>query len=220
MDDYRRLIQASIERPTDAQIARYALTIANDHSWYKHLSLLPPGEPFFIYLSPHMHQIYVADGRLGGWRDLIEAPSASPRAWIREFEIGYADGDEPLPADQTVFLHRWAKNMTTAERRERFGGWTYRNPGKSQGSPDADIEAVRVDVPDAANVRRPVPDQILRAGLVYLTGTVSPTMSRRAHAEYEAYQAAFGLADAGAETRRQRQELITAMERVRALLWP
>ena len=43
---------AGLVRPTADQIDNFVQHVCEAHSWYKHLPFLPPGKPFFFYLSP------------------------------------------------------------------------------------------------------------------------------------------------------------------------
>lgn len=52
LEEYRSLV-AHLPRPTSEQMECFAQHVADDHSWYKHLPLLPPGRPFVFYLDPY-----------------------------------------------------------------------------------------------------------------------------------------------------------------------
>ena len=92
LEDYRRWIE-DITPPTDSQIEDFADYVASSRSWYKHLSLKPPGGSFHFYIDPH-----------AGVDRLIN----------RSGEVHFRTRTQ----NTASFHYSW---MTTAEYRERFG---------------------------------------------------------------------------------------------------
>lgn len=62
---YRETL-SRVERPTNEQMLAFAEYVASAHSWYKHLPLIPPGDPFVFYLDPQagMDLVVLEDGRI------------------------------------------------------------------------------------------------------------------------------------------------------------
>jgi len=53
LSEYRALIaKIGIPAPTDEQIFNFSAFVSEAKSWYKHLPLLPPGEPFHFFFDP------------------------------------------------------------------------------------------------------------------------------------------------------------------------
>jgi len=92
LDDYRRWI-ADIQLPTNSQIEAFADYVASARSWYKHLSLKPPGENFHFYIDRH---------------------AGVDRLVNRSSEVHFRTRTQ----NTASFHYSW---MTTAEYRERFG---------------------------------------------------------------------------------------------------
>lgn len=93
-------LAASLPRPSAEQTERFVEYVAGAHSWYKHLPLLPPGNPFFVYLDPNAG----ADVSFSAGRAVVSERVDRSRA----------------------FHYTW---MTTGEYRERFGHWQYAASG-------------------------------------------------------------------------------------------
>jgi hypothetical protein len=51
LEAYRRYV-GQLPRPSDEQIEDWVQFVSDAHSWYKHLPLLPPGQPFHFFLDP------------------------------------------------------------------------------------------------------------------------------------------------------------------------
>jgi hypothetical protein len=51
LSDYRGYVRR-LPRPSEEQIEDYVQFVSGAHSWYKHLPLLPPGEPFRFFVDP------------------------------------------------------------------------------------------------------------------------------------------------------------------------
>lgn len=92
---YRALI-APLPVPTPEQTGAFAIHVAENHSWYKHLPFFPPAARFTFFLNPH------------AGREVREA-GAGFRA------IDLDEGD--------YFRHH--SRYSTARYRERFGHWDY-----------------------------------------------------------------------------------------------
>jgi hypothetical protein len=96
--EYRALLK-SLPVPTPDQMRNFAEYVANAHSWYKHLRLLPVETPIQIYLDPAAG-MQLAQGRDG-----------RVTAQIRE---------------EQGFHYSW---LRTAEHRERFGYLAFSKSG-------------------------------------------------------------------------------------------
>jgi len=48
---YREIVR-ELPRPSNAQIKNFVLAVSEDHSWYKHLPLVPPGVPWWFFVDP------------------------------------------------------------------------------------------------------------------------------------------------------------------------
>ena len=92
-NDLRAYIEliAGLPRPTDEQRDNFVNFVAGAHSWYKHLSILPPGTDFCFFLNPN------------SGRTRIHTPSG---------ETGFVDRTED---DEIKFHYTW---MTTANYRQ------------------------------------------------------------------------------------------------------
>ena len=232
MPDYYDLIRATVPQPTDEQISRFIGYIVNSHSWYKKLPLLPPGEPFYLYLSPHVHQVSIAndDATISYWRDIIEEAPVDEDRMFPKYAVDYREGDEPL-SDGEVFLGTWAKNMTSQQRRERYGHWLYWNPGTGRGERLDDVDfgvqelyvvgdTVALDADGEPVDRVHVPTELVEKGLVYLTATVSGTLLQAREDEYSAYRAAFDVPSIEDAQCQQVKAIKEALMGFRSLVWP
>jgi hypothetical protein len=173
--DYRTWASRSVPRPTKSQMQAFALFLSDDHSWYKKLPLHGPGEPFFCYIHPHMHQIHVdsTTGR-GGWRDFVDNETAT---WTGDrLRVQLQPGDVEPELWQPVT--QIAGGRTTAEvwtARSRFSYWNFGSPGQPPAEALSQAEAgLKILDDDGSPVG--VPGAGLAAGLVYLRGTVSPRL--------------------------------------------
>jgi hypothetical protein len=65
LGEYRAAVQR-FRRPSRQQILDFASYVSEAKSWYKHLPLLPPGEPFHFFISPWagLDRILLQDGRV------------------------------------------------------------------------------------------------------------------------------------------------------------
>jgi hypothetical protein len=93
--NYAELV-AALPLPTVEETAAFAEHVADNHSWYKHLPVFPPGATFVFFLNPHAGEEIdqVGDGFV-----------ASP----------IEEGD--------YFRHH--SRLSTAEYRTHFGHWDY-----------------------------------------------------------------------------------------------
>lgn len=66
IQDYRKLL-TGVAKPTQRQTEEFIQFVANDHSWYKHLSN-ERKEPFVFYLDTNIENV-----RLGNWRYFTSA---------------------------------------------------------------------------------------------------------------------------------------------------
>lgn len=214
-DRYVALMRAR-PRPRGEQIRAFAHFVAHDHSWYKKLPMSGAGEPFFLYLDPHAHGALLdRDDGSQAWREIIRVPGEP--AWFPRWGIGLQAGDvEP----KIVGLSCYSRGMSTAEYRDRLGTWSYWNWGRpDQPRHEAIAQAAaQLTVRDDDGVAVPVPAEILEPGLVYLRATVYGDMGPMS-GEYEALRERDDLPDVAVDAGDQRLELVSAMERVVALIY-
>lgn len=208
VDFYLELIRRH-PRPTGDQIAAFVQFVATDHSWYKHLPRVGCGEPFFFYLDPHVHELFldVVDGR-GAWRPIVRELGRFP---FPTFAIGYEAGD--IMTESIAPIDYTARQATTAEWRERYGVFNYWNHGPPDQPPaEALVAADRgLRYADDNGLERRIPSDALERGLVYLRGTIFPshlddgdTTQRYPDPKSEAVQ----------DQERQYAEMVEAMSRV------
>lgn len=215
-------VRARAPRPSDAQCAAFAGEIAGDHSWYKHLPLMAPGEPFFVYPNPYGCSVRLLDEERdplwpSPFRDVIDNPEAT---WLGDqLRIDLRPDDRLGPRVPSVT--QAFKGQRSADLRADYGCWAYWNHGRPEDSRADHVAQAEVSLrawgDDGEPIR--VPIDLLEAGLVYLTGTVSGFLGGGKDDEYAALAAAFDLPPAEDERRRQFDELIKAMHRVRDLVW-
>jgi hypothetical protein len=152
---YRELL-ADVPTPTREQLEAFARFVSTAHSWYKHLPLLPPGAPMTFFLDP------------GAGAQLI----VDRRGRIRQ-----------VNRRKHGFHYSW---RPTAEYRERFGHAAFAR-GAGTGTLVSLIRADRTqlvpsDVEPAIFVEDraalvALPDEVLEAGVAYLSGIVHPRAS-------------------------------------------
>jgi len=206
---YRDLF-ADVLPPTAEQVRNFCGFVARAHSWYKKLPLVPPGEPFFLYLNPHVHECFVTlePGQPGAWRAIVREPFAG-RPGLSWFRVA-ADLDE-----QPMGLNYYAKGLTTVDYRERLHRWTFSNFGRPGQDRESAVRHAtgRVEADDDLGHGVAVPTAVLELGLVYLRGTVSPTLGPMED-EYEELRRDAGAPQHEDDRDAQFQEMTTAMEHV------
>ena len=208
---YRELMRRR-PRPTDDQIWDFAEFVADDHSWYKKLPFDGKGEPFVLYLSPHIHEALI-DTDDGGraWRAIIRTGDETSMftAWALDLQPG--DVDPELGGA----LVRYAEGMSTENRHAYLGHWSYWNFGRPDEPRDVSIRNAvdRLRVTDDDGVDLPLPAEVVDLGLVYLRATVSPNMGPSSD-EYEALRVEKGLPSADDDRVAQLDEMVAAMRRV------
>lgn len=201
-----------ISAPTTEQSAAFAAYTSNHHSWYKHLPLTGPGEPFFFYLDPWVHTWPVKREDSGvRFRPIIR--TETEHSLFPEWSVELQPGD--VEPKNLQFLRVTAGNLSTAEYRERFGHWRYWNHGPP-AQPRADaiaaiLSSLAIDDEDG-NVLR-LPEEVADLGLVYLRGTVSGYLSFNEE-RYESLRTELGLPTVEDDCRTQLGEMQAAMERV------
>jgi hypothetical protein len=127
----------------------FAAFVAGAHSWYKHLPLLPPGEPLQFFLDPAAGM--QLERCIGG------ALKASPR-------------------DKQGFHYSWIK---TDEYRERFGYLAFSRSSGTSVSIQLQDGTQLVESDDEAHVFDPaagrilqLPDEVIAAGRAFVSGAV------------------------------------------------
>jgi hypothetical protein len=147
---YMELV-ASLPVPTPVQMEQFAEFVSRAHSWYKHLPLLPPGQPFQFYLDPSagMELVQRSDGKL-----------------------------EATPRLQRGFHYSW---IPTDQYQARFGYLAFsQSSGPAVFSIDgtgartlpSDIDCMVFD--PNLGFQRPVPFEIFQAGRALISGIVHP----------------------------------------------
>lgn len=95
LSEYRAIV-GPLPPPNFDQIEAFAAYVSSAKSWYKHLPLWPPGQPFLFYIDPHV-----------GLDRIVDANG----------EVTYLPRTEETPLSHR-FHHTW---MTTEEYRSRYG---------------------------------------------------------------------------------------------------
>jgi hypothetical protein len=143
--NYPELI-ATLPLPTPEQTSAFAEHVAQNHSWYKHLPIFPPGAVFTFFLNPHAGEsiertdtgfttvafevgnYFTHHSRLstpeyrsqfGCWDYWVDNPRADLRGegpWL--YGVG-ATGREPLPAG---LARRWSCHLTAFLRHGPVAG--------------------------------------------------------------------------------------------------
>lgn len=218
MDPYLELVRHTVPRPTTEQCTAYAQRVSGHHSWYKHLPLVEPGEPFLLYLHPHAHEVHVdREDSAGAWRPFVRG-DVNSRGWP-VFTLDLQPGD--LADEMLLSLaSRYAEGLTTEEFRSRYGCRSYWNHGRPGQPVEQVLEeaAVRLRVLHNDGQAVPVAPDVLVASLVYLRGTVSPVLGP-SEEEYETLRAERGLPSHQEEREDQLRALEAAMERVLELVY-
>lgn len=216
-DTYFGWVRRHSPEPTDTQCRNFALRLAEDHSWYKHLPLEGPGEPFFVYLDPNIQQVFVpaAGGGGGTWREVV-------RRGVAGLTVDRQPGDESAGGDdrEDYMVGHDLGRETTSEYRREYGYWAYWNfgaPGQDRETAIAGASSGLVLADDRGEDVR-IPADILRVGLVYLRATISPFLSYEA-ATYEQLRDLRGLPSHEEDRRAQLDALLQAMFSVRHLVF-
>jgi hypothetical protein len=220
VDDDERIYLELVRRaprPNDTQMRAFIRFVSDDHSWYKHLPVKGEGEPFFLYLRPHAHELLITDpSGAPAWRSIVSVTRTGAAFDWDEFFIerlpGDAGSDKPLITYQV-------SNTTTARWRERFGLWSYWNHGKPDQPRHEAIAMAEHHLRfyDDDGVERPVPTAVLEAGLVYLRATVSPLFFDDGDSAAERIE--LGLPPADEDQASQYTEMLQAMRRVVAAVY-
>lgn len=153
VDAYLSLI-ATLPIPSVEQTERFVLYVAGAHSWYKHLPVLPPGEPFAFFLDPNAGRSLICTAE-------------------RELFVDRSDEEER-------FHHTW---ILTTEYLKKFGHWSYAanaGPGLRFGSAEegwANLTTPmpRVMTPDGSWVE--VTTSVIESGSCSLTAMVHATIN-------------------------------------------
>jgi len=155
--EYRRVVEA-IPPPTIQQIEDFASFVSEAKSWYKHVPLLPPGEPFWFFIDP--------------WAGL-------DRILGRHGQVVYVNRTSETPR----FHYTW---MTTEEYRSRFSrlafacsaGTELFMPVSVRLKDNREICGVFANNPSRASVHMTeeteyrLPPEVLDAGMTRVTGVI------------------------------------------------
>jgi len=177
MEAYRKTAGA-LPPPSEKQIAGFVEFVSSAHSWYKHLPLVPPGVPFHFFLSP-----YVAC-------DIGMRPTGENEYRRRR--------------EQGLHYSEWP----TSEYRKKCGYLDYQclqGVGTQvrllEGPPNAEniLAQIRAGI-DSDTPGGKVPQEILLAGTVTLTGIIHRYACRSNLWRARARQCAFEKSDWPSET--------------------
>lgn len=163
--EYRTLV-GQLPPPNHDQIEAFAAYVSTAKSWYKHLSLWPPGQPFLFYIDPHVGLDCIVDASGG---------------------VTYLPRTEETPQFHR-FHYTW---MTTEDYRSQYGCLAFAcNAGTQLMVP---VTAQRQDGKQVSglldnNPCRPIvhltedrgfqlPEEVVDAGTVCLTGVIHETAS-------------------------------------------
>lgn len=148
LPQYRALV-TSLTMPTLLQMQQFAEFVAGAHSWYKHLPLLPPGQPLQFFLDPAAGMQLVA--KSGG---IVEA----------------------TPRIERGFHYSW---LPTTEYRDRFGYLAFsRSSGTSvslllrDGSQLIESDDVASVFDFTIRTACQLPEEVIQAGGAFISGIV------------------------------------------------
>lgn len=149
---------ATLPRPSSSQVAAFVEYVFRAHSWYKHLPRFLPGKTFSFYLDPAVGHAVVS--RPDGSLSLVER----------------LEGE--------AFFHY--NEMPTREYHARFGALAYHVAAGMRvalvapdgltrwGGTEPLVTSARVRVCSPEHGFIAVPDEVLDAGSVELTGVIHP----------------------------------------------
>lgn len=161
--EYRRMVEP-LPPPTVQQIEDFAFFVSEAKSWYKHLPLLPPGEPFSFFIDP--------------WAGL-------DRILGRRGQVVYVNRTSETPR----FHYTW---MTTEDYRSRFGrlafacaaGTELFLPVSVRLTDNREISGILANNPSRASVHTTdeteyrLPPEALNAGTARVTGVIHKLTAR------------------------------------------
>jgi hypothetical protein len=145
---YRSMCE-TLPLPTEEQMDAFALFVSDAHSWYKHLSLFPPGVAFRFFLDPSagMQRIITADGH-------VNVEERTERG----------------------FHYSW---IPTAEYRKKYGYMAFSQSNGTRAADASNSKRVKVSsdgVPEVYDPRRQalvrLPGEVVVAGTALITGLV------------------------------------------------
>jgi len=155
LEEYRALVR-SLPLPTPQQVRQFARYVAEAHSWYKHLRLLPANTPIQTFIDPAagMQLVRGADGRVS--------------AQVRE---------------KPGFHYSW---LPTAEHRAKFGPLAFSSSAGTSVSLVGRDGGAQVPSDDAPLVYDPaaceffaIPEEAQVAGRAFISAIVHPVSSAR-----------------------------------------
>lgn len=164
LGEYRAYL-AQTPQPTSDQLMAFAAYASEAKSWYKHLPLWPPGEPFYLFLDPCAGLDRIIDG--AGGATYLRRTDTTPQ-----------------------FHHTW---MTTDDYRARYGRLAFACSAGSQlllpisvSLPEdgrevsglLDNNRSRATIHLAEKLEFQLPDEVLDAGMVRITAAIHPLASR------------------------------------------
>ncbi len=163
LGEYRRVVEAILP-PTGQQIEDFASFVSEAKSWYKHLPLLPPGQPFWFFIDP--------------WAGL-------DRILEQHGQVVYVNRTSDTPQ----FHYTW---MTTEDYRSRFGrlafacaaGTELFLPVSARLEDNREIYGVLANNPSRASVHMTeetecrLPPEALDAGTTWVTGVIHKLTAR------------------------------------------
>ena len=162
--EYRALV-GQLPPPNHAQVEAFAAYVSTAKSWYKHLRLWPPGQPFLFYIDPHVGMDCIVDASGG---------------------VTYLPRTKATPQSHR-FHHTW---MTTEDYQTQFGSLAFAcNAGSllmlpvTVQRPDRKAVSGLLDNnPSRSTVLTEdrefdLPDEVIDVGTVCLTGVIHDTAS-------------------------------------------
>jgi hypothetical protein len=152
---YRALVRP-LPAPTPQQVRRFARYVAEAHSWYKHLRLLPANTPIQTFIDP------------AAGMQLVRAADGGVSAEVRE---------------KHGFHYSW---LPTAQHRTELGHLAFSSSAGTSVSLEARDGSAQVPSDDAPLVYDPatrefyaIPDEAQVAGRAFISAIVHPVSSAR-----------------------------------------
>jgi hypothetical protein len=148
LSQYRALL-SPFSMPTLVQMQQFAAFVSHAHSWYKHLPLLPLGEPLQFFLNP------------AAGMQLVAGPGGTVNA---------------TPRSERGFHYSW---LPTSEYRDRFGYLGFSRSSGTPVSLRLKDAIQLIESDDTACVFDPtaqcafrLPGEVLEAGRAFISGVV------------------------------------------------
>ena len=189
-----RMAMRQFAPPTDQQTQDFVDWVAQDHSWYKHLPLLPPGKLFVCFLHPHAHQLPHMSVNGAAWKNIMASHKA--------------DEDDEV------------RHLTTDEWHARFGLWQYWQAHYTL-KPKVCADIARWYAPVGEPDLIWLPEEVLALGTVEVRGTINRFIHGVPFLKYhyEAEREKYGLLPVNEDRQQQLVSLLHALHQVVAWLY-